>query len=55
LQHFLQLRKLSWAARKAFAGHMRPMGRMLCRPGTCHVFTVLQKLGFAWDLPTFHC
>jgi len=27
LQHFLQVRKLSWAARKAFAG------RVLCRPG----------------------
>jgi len=31
---FLQLRKLSWAARKAFASRMRPVpvGRMLCRP-----------------------
>jgi len=32
LQHFMQLIKLSWVARKAFAGSMQPAGRMLCRP-----------------------
>ena len=33
LQHFRQLRKLSRAERKAFAGRMRPVGRILCKPG----------------------
>jgi len=32
LQHFLQLRKLLWAACWALAGRIRPVGCMLCRP-----------------------
>jgi len=32
LATFLQLRKLSRTARKAFAGRMQSAGRMLCRP-----------------------
>jgi len=34
LQHFLQPRKHSRAARKAPRGHMRPAVRMLCRPAS---------------------
>jgi len=38
LQHFLQLRKLLRATRKAFVGHMLPAGSMLCRSGLWYIY-----------------
>ena len=37
LEHFLHLGKFSRAARKAFAGHMRPAGHTLCNVQACFV------------------
>ena len=51
LQHFLQLRKLALAARKAFAGRMLPAGRMLCRSAL--KVAVPMVFGSALTLETF--